>query len=111
MALEGRRASGGEPRSHAATTVPEGSGEGDVASLLQGRQLLRQRRVREVELVAKKRELGPVGGRKQRDERQARGRVYQLVEAGRSHRATFRAVRRRTEARSIGPPSMIITAT
>ena len=40
VALEGRCASGGEPRPNAATTVPQGSVDVDVSSFLQRRELL-----------------------------------------------------------------------
>src|SRR5262249_61668070 len=84
--------------------------DGQVAGLLERRELLRERRVGEAEAVAHEGEVGPVRRREQSDDGQARARVDQLVELGRrAHRG--RDARLRSPAINVGPPSTSATAT
>jgi hypothetical protein len=102
-----------EPRAHTPAPLAQGSLDGDVAGFLQGRQLLRQGRVREPELLANEREVGPVGRGEERDDLQSRRRVDELVEAAvRGHRtASRRLAPARIAAITRGPPRRMITAT
>ena len=80
VSFERRAADVGQTRAHASATIAHRTVDAHVSGLLERRELLRERRVGEVELVAQERELGPVGGCEQRDERQPGAGMDQLVE-------------------------------
>src|SRR5262245_31065784 len=96
-----------QPRPHAAAALAERSFDRDVPGLLERRQLFRQRRVGEAELVADEREVRPVGSRQQGDDREACGGVDELVEACLVGHcvAARRVARSRIQAITRGPPS------
>ena len=68
VTFERRSADLGQARPHAPATIAQRTFDAHVSGLLERRELLGERRVRQVELVAQERELGPIGGREQRDE-------------------------------------------
>src|SRR5512132_4602974 len=111
--VEGRPADAGEPRRRARPLSDETLTDLDVAGVLERGELFRQGGVRQAGAVAQELEVGPLGRREQRDEREPGGCVDQLVEPGLNHRrlpdrfASMRPCRCRM---SIGPPTTSITA-
>ncbi len=80
--------------------------DGDIAGLLERRELLGQRRIRHLQAVSDKGEVGPVGRSQQRDYRKPRARMDELVEARLDRRFAYhRSARRRMPATSDGPPA------
>src|SRR5215510_7699856 len=99
-----------QPRRRPGSFADERLADLHVASFLECRQLLGQRGIRQPNLIADELEVGPVGGRQQRDDREPGGRVDQLVESGRLHRsspALLLSMSWRNQRPSTGPPAAI----
>ncbi len=134
MAAKRTPADGGEASAHAPAPIVHRPLDHEVARVLERRELFRERRVGQGESIADEREVGPVGRREERHDREARARMDQLVElrsielrsvelrtrdrrdvglrgAGRHDASYGHAARRRIVPINVGPPSTIATAT
>jgi hypothetical protein len=70
----------GQSNLNSTSSLDDRTFDGDVARLLEGRELFGQGGVRNIELVSHEREINPVSGREQSDNRKSGTGVYEFIE-------------------------------